>query len=55
MRPARRILGLPVDAALIIAGVLVVLALFAGVVIPGARRRDRARDGGTYSGDRRRG
>ncbi len=46
MRPARRILGLPVDAALIIAGVLVVLALFAGVVIPGARRRDRARDGG---------
>ena len=55
MRPARRILGLPVDAALIIAGMLVVLALLAGVVIPGARRRDRARDGGTYSGDRRRG
>ena len=54
-RPARRILGLPVDAALIIAGVLVVLALFAGVVIPGARRRDRARGGGTYGGDGRRG
>jgi len=53
-RPARRILGLPVDAALIIAGVLVVLALVAGVVIPGARRRDRARGGGTYGGDGRR-
>jgi len=54
-RPTRRILGLPVDAALIIAGLLVVLALFAGVVIPGARRRDRARGGGTYGGDGRRG
>jgi len=54
-RPARRILGLPVDAALIIAGVLVVLALFAGLVIPGARRRDRARGGGTYGGDGGRG
>jgi len=54
-RPARRILGLPVDAALIIAGVLVVLALVAGVVIPGARRRDRARGDGTYGGDGRRG
>ena len=54
-RPARRILGLPVDAALIIAGLLIVLALFAGVVIPGARRRDRARGGGTYGGDGRRG
>jgi hypothetical protein len=54
-RPARRILGLPVDAALIIAGLLIVLALFAGVVMPGARRRDRARGGGTYGGDGRRG
>ena len=54
-RPARRVLGLPVDAALIIVGVLVVLALFAGVVIPGARRRDRARGGGTYGGAGRRG
>jgi len=54
-RPARRILGLPVDAALIIAGLLVVLALFAGLVIPGARRRDRARGGGTYGGDGRHG
>jgi hypothetical protein len=54
-QPARRILGLPVDAALIVAGVLVVLALVAGVVIPGPRRRDRARGGGTYGGDGRRG
>jgi len=54
-RPGRRVLGLPVDAALIIAGVLVVLALFAGIVVPGARRRDRARGGGTYGGDGRRG
>jgi hypothetical protein len=53
-RPARRILGLPVTAALLIAGVLIVLALVAGLVIPGARRRDRARGGGTYGGDGRR-
>lgn len=53
-RPGRRILGLPVDAALIIAGVIIVLAVLAGIVIPGARRRDRARGGGTYGGDIRR-
>jgi len=53
-RPGRRILGLPVDAALIIAGVIIVLAVIAGIVIPGARRRDRARGGGTYGGDVRR-
>lgn len=53
-RPARRILGLPVDAAQVIAGVVIVLALIAGLVIPGARRRDRARGGGTYGGDGRR-
>jgi hypothetical protein len=52
-RPGRRILGLPVDAALVIAGVLIVLALIAGILIPGARRRDRARGGGTYGGDPR--
>ena len=52
-RRDRRILGLPVDAALIIAGVVIVLALIAGIVIPGARRRDRARGGGTYGGDGR--
>jgi hypothetical protein len=54
-RAGRRILGLPVDAALIIAGVLIVLALIAGLVIPGARRRDRARGGGTWGGSDRRG
>jgi hypothetical protein len=54
-REGRRILGLPVDAALIIAGVVIVLALIAGLVIPGARRRDRARGGGTWRGNDRRG
>ena len=54
-RQSRRILGLPIDAALIIAGVIIVLALIAGLLIPGARRRDRARGGGTYGGDGRRG
>jgi len=53
-RPGRRILGLPVAAALVIAGVVIVLALMAGLVIPGARRLDRARGGGTYGGDGRR-
>jgi len=52
-RPSRRILGLPVDAALLIAGVIVVLGVVAGIVIPGARRRDRARGGGTYGRDPR--
>jgi hypothetical protein len=47
-RSGRRILGLPLDTALILAGVLIVLAVIAGVLIPGARRRDRARGGGTY-------
>jgi hypothetical protein len=54
-RPGRRILGLPVNAALVIAGVLLVLTLLALVVIPSARRRDRARGGGTYGGDDPRG
>ena len=52
-RPGGRILGLPVAAALVIAGVVIVLALIAGLVIPGARRRERARGGGTYGGDDR--
>lgn len=54
-RQGRRILGLPIDAALIIVAVIIVLALIAGPLIPGARRRDRARGGGTYGGDSRRG
>jgi hypothetical protein len=42
----RRILGLPVNAALVIGGALVMLFVLAGV-IP-ARRRRRARGNGTY-------
>ncbi|HSE92680.1 MAG TPA: hypothetical protein VLF19_05190 [Methylomirabilota bacterium] len=42
------ILGLPVNAVLLIAGVLVVLLLAAGAVLPRARRRERARGGGTF-------
>jgi hypothetical protein len=53
-RPGRRILGLPVNAALVIGGVLIVLAIIAGLLVPGARRRDRARGGGTYGGGDRR-
>ena len=49
VRPGeRRIFGLPVTAALLIGAVLVVLFVVAGVVIPGARRRERPRGGGTY-------
>lgn len=44
----RRIFGLPVNAAILIAGVLVVLLAAAGFLIPGAPRRDRARGSGTY-------
>jgi hypothetical protein len=44
----RRILGLPVAAAMTIAGVLIVLAIIGGVVIPRSRRRQQARGGGTY-------
>lgn len=54
-RQSRRVLGLPVHAALLIAGVLIVLAIIAGILVPGARRRDRARGGGTYGGGGRRG
>jgi hypothetical protein len=46
-RPARRIFGLPVTAALIIAAVLIGLVALAGFVVP-ARRRSQARGGGTY-------
>jgi hypothetical protein len=53
-RPGRRIFGLPVTTALIIAGFLVALLVVAGVVIPGAARRRRARGGGTYGGSERR-
>jgi hypothetical protein len=44
----RRILGLPVTAALLIAAVIVVLLAIAGFVVPSARRR-AARGNGSYS------
>jgi hypothetical protein len=47
-RPAQRIFGLPVTAALIIGAVLIALVVVAGVIIPAARRRERPRGGGTY-------
>ena len=43
----RRILGLPVTAALVIAAVILGLVALAGVVVPSARRRSRARGNGT--------
>jgi hypothetical protein len=50
-RQERRVFGLPITTTLVLAGVLVVLLAVAGVVIPNANRRRRARGGGTY-GDR---
>jgi hypothetical protein len=47
-RPAQRIFGLPVTAALLIGAVLVALVVVAGVIIPSARRRERPQGGGTY-------
>lgn len=44
----RRVIGLPVNTAILIAGVLVVLLVIAGVIVPNARRRTQARGGGTY-------
>jgi hypothetical protein len=42
-----------VTAAMTIAGVLILLAIIGGVVIPRARRQSQARGGGTYgSGSR---
>ena len=50
LRPeqTRRIFGLPVTSALLIAAVLVVLLAIAGFVVPSARRR-AARGNGSYS------
>ncbi|HMH51992.1 MAG TPA: hypothetical protein VK548_17275 [Candidatus Acidoferrum sp.] len=44
----RRILGLPMTAVLVIAAVILGLVALAGVVVPSARRRSRARGNGTY-------
>src|SRR5688572_4541372 len=38
-RPGRRILGLPANAALVIAGALIVIAAVGALAIPRARRR----------------
>lgn len=47
-REAQRIFGLPVTAALIIAGAIMAIIAVAGFVVPEARRRRRARGNGTY-------
>jgi hypothetical protein len=44
----RRVLGLPVNAALLIAAVILGILALAGLVLPSARRRRQARGGGTY-------
>jgi hypothetical protein len=47
-QPARRILGLPLTTVLLLAGLLLALVAVAGIAIPEASRRRRARGGGTY-------
>jgi hypothetical protein len=50
-KPAqRRVLGLPVSTVLLLGGVIVALGVIGGLVIPGMRRREKARGGGTYGG-----
>jgi hypothetical protein len=49
-RQPRRILGLPVTTALVLAGLILALFVVAGIVIPSANRRRRARGGGSYGG-----
>ena len=49
-RQPRRVLGLPVTTALVLAGLILALLVVAGIVIPSANRRRRARGGGTYGG-----
>jgi hypothetical protein len=54
LRPeqARRIFGLPVTAALQIGVVIAAILAFAGIAVPSARRRARARANGTYGRSR---
>ena len=47
-RVERRVLGLPITAVLVIGAALIAILALIGLVIPGARRRDRARGGGSY-------
>ena len=48
---ARRIFGLPMTTALIIAAVIVAMLVLAGIALPSARR-DKARGNGTYGRER---
>jgi hypothetical protein len=52
-KPGRRLFGLPITTVLVIAGVLLGLVAVAGVAIPAANWRRRARGGGTYGGSER--
>jgi hypothetical protein len=45
---APRVLGMSVSAVIVLAGLIVALFVLAGIVIPAARRRERARGGGAY-------
>src|SRR5262245_18648797 len=47
-RPVPRIFGLPVNTVLVLGCLVLALAILAGLVIPNAARRHRARGGGTY-------
>jgi hypothetical protein len=49
-RPERRLFGLPLTTVMLLGALLIALFAAAGIVIPAARRRDRARGGGTYGG-----
>jgi hypothetical protein len=49
-RAERRLFGLPLTTVMLLGALLIVLFAVAGLVIPAARRRDRARGGGTYGG-----
>jgi len=49
---ARRIFGLPVTSALLIGAVIVAILAVAGIAVPSARRRTRARGNGTYGRSR---
>ena len=43
-----RVLAAPIDLLLVLGGVLLAALIVVGLVIPRARRRARARGGGTY-------
>lgn len=49
---ARRIFGLPVMAAVLIGAAIVAMLALAAAMLPGARRREKARGNGTYGPER---